>query len=404
MAALPFRRLWRNRQAEEARAHLRATLDASPAPILMLSPDLRVVRANRAFRETLGDVLAPGQSLIGRAITEMRSEIARVFEDGPGIVRRLAQRTKDRTTWFETEVRQHWPEERQFMVQSSPVWTDDGAYLGRLMAFRDVTDERATGRLQKALAAEIRAHHTQLESELLRAAEVQRMLLPARPPQIPGFAVAVHYLPARTVGGDFYDWWQPRPGLLNIVIGDVSGKGAPASILMASVRAILRATAGEARPAAVLKHAAPFLSETLREMGAFTTLFLAQLDIGARRLRYVDAGHGLAIVRRGGVVKQAAGPRSLPIGVDPNDTYIETFIDLAPGDAVAAFTDGLLETGDERICRPVDEIVALVPEFGDAHSIARSLLASHAGLAANDDVAMLVLEATADAVTACEAA
>jgi serine phosphatase RsbU (regulator of sigma subunit) len=145
------------------------------------------------------------------------------------------------------------------------------------------------------------------------------------------------------VGGDFYDWQQLPLGTLSLTVGDVMGKGMSAALLMATVRAVIRAMVSQHGPADAVQHTASSLDGDLARSGSFVTLFHAQLDVVSAELRYVDAGHGQAFVRRhsGGIV--SLKPWGLPVGVLSTEKYQEGSITLEPGDLLVVYSDGLSE-------------------------------------------------------------
>jgi serine phosphatase RsbU (regulator of sigma subunit) len=168
---------------------------------------------------------------------------------------------------------------------------------------------------------------------------MQAQLLPHDAPDVPGYAFAGICLPARQVGGDFFDW-SADTAFVHIVLGDVMGKGMPASLLTATVRAALRATWH--LPAAVAVTAVNrALSPDLMRSDSFITLFYAQLDPATGHLRYVDAGHGMALIQRqaGGV--EPLRQHALPLGVMADAAYEEGHVVLEPGDTLMLYSDGL---------------------------------------------------------------
>lgn len=180
-----------------------------------------------------------------------------------------------------------------------------------------------------------------IEEELDRAAEVQRALFPARPLDAPGWEVAGACRPSREVGGDFFDWYRTAAGPV-ISLGDVMGKGMPAAIVMASVRAALRA--GGRRPdlAEGLQDAAWSLTDDLEATATFSTAVLARLgDDGTVTL--ADAGHGhTAVVRADGSV-EVHPDGGLPLGIDIGESYVAETISLEAGDLLVLHSDGILE-------------------------------------------------------------
>jgi phosphoserine phosphatase RsbU/P len=120
------------------------------------------------------------------------------------------------------------------------------------------------------------------------------------------------------------------------------GKGMAAALLMATVRSALRAGAHDSPPALAIQSAATALEADLESSGSFVTLFHARLAAGARRLTYVDAGHGHAFLRHGDGGVDELRPRGLPLGVLPGVSYQEGTVILCPGDALVIYSDGLV--------------------------------------------------------------
>ena len=183
----------------------------------------------------------------------------------------------------------------------------------------------------------------QLGVELSRAAEIQADLLPGTAPILEGWDLAARCVPASKVGGDFYDWQHLSGGRLSLTVGDVMGKGMPAALLMASVRAVLRAVGPSCSPAAAVQTASSVLTTDLTRSGAFVTLFHAQLELATGRLRYVDAGHGyVRLCRVDGRIEHLPG-KGLPLGVLDEEVYEEGVVTMNPGDVLLIYSDGLTE-------------------------------------------------------------
>ncbi|HWI40567.1 MAG TPA: SpoIIE family protein phosphatase, partial [Verrucomicrobiae bacterium] len=208
-----------------------------------------------------------------------------------------------------------------------------------IFTVQDITEHRLT---EHALRRS-EMWRTQLETEIFCAAEVQKHLLPADPPRLRRFELAALCLPARQVGGDFYDWHEMAPGILTFAIGDVMGKGLPAAILMATIRATLRAVTRSASPLTAVRRAREPLQHDLDAAESFVTMFLGQLNDHECRLTYVDCGHGFGfMLRRDGTVEELL-PRGLPLGVAQEERYREGTCIFQPGDAVVLYSDGLID-------------------------------------------------------------
>src|SRR5687768_17051327 len=181
-----------------------------------------------------------------------------------------------------------------------------------------------------------------LEKQVELAAEVQRRMIPARPPVVPGLELSAVYVPAYTLGGDFYDFITLPDNNLGIVIADVSGKGVPASLIMASVRAALRAQVDNVY----------YLYEVMRRVNImlcrdtkdseFVTLFYGVYDARNKRFTYCNAGHPAPLVLRKGKIIELASD-NMVLGINPDEPYKQSVLDLRSGDQLLIYTDGVTE-------------------------------------------------------------
>ena len=188
-----------------------------------------------------------------------------------------------------------------------------------------------------------------LETELARAREVQAGLLPSEAPVLNGYELAARCIPAREVGGDFFDW-QAIDGSAALSVGDVMGKGIPAALLAATVRAVLRALAHQNPPAAALDLLRQALNSDLERTSSFVTLFHARIAEG--EIRYVDAGHGHAVVRRASGLIERLERGGRPVGFPAAVAYRESVLRLEPGDVLVVFSDGLFSSTARTGPRP----------------------------------------------------
>jgi len=182
------------------------------------------------------------------------------------------------------------------------------------------------------------------EHELKMARQVQESLLPLHLPEIPGWAVASRWRPAREVSGDFYDVIAENGQSVDLVIADVTDKGMPAALFMAFTRSILRISiySGDA-PANVITSVNQSICRDSYE-GLFTTLVYAHLDQKTGQLTYVNAGHNppLLFHARDGVL-ETLGRTGLTLGVDIDSTYIQNTVQMEVGDFLLFYTDGITE-------------------------------------------------------------
>jgi serine phosphatase RsbU (regulator of sigma subunit) len=182
-----------------------------------------------------------------------------------------------------------------------------------------------------------------IEQELRTARIIQQTFLPKGTPPLAGWCLTQYYQPAREVGGDFYDFLSLPDGHLGVVIGDVTGKGIPAALLMTASRTILRTVAQQpASPGEVLAQVNQLLLDDMPE-GMFVTCFYAILDPESGRLRYANAGQDLPAIRRAGGEVGELRATGMPLGLLPDTLYEEGETALAPGDLLVFYSDGLVE-------------------------------------------------------------
>lgn len=181
-----------------------------------------------------------------------------------------------------------------------------------------------------------------IEQELRTAQTIQHAFLPRGVPTLEGWQLVPYYRPAREVGGDFYDFIAFEDGRLGLVIGDVTGKGIPAALVMATVHTMLRSAAqGAAPPGEVLARVNDLLSAEI-PAGMFVTCFYAVLDPRSGRLRYANAGHE-APYRQQRSKASELWATGMPLGMLPGSRYDEHEITLEPGESLLFYSDGLVE-------------------------------------------------------------
>lgn len=183
-----------------------------------------------------------------------------------------------------------------------------------------------------------------LDRELQIVAAIQRSLLPAQLPKIAGFELATHYETSARAGGDYYDFFPLEGGRWGLFIGDVSGHGTPAAVLMAITHAIAHAQPEtHTPPAALLTYLNQQLANAYTRDGTFVTAFYAILDPKEKRLTYARAGHNPPRLCRGDRIESLDETGALPLGVLDNLTFGEATVSLEPDDLLLLFTDGITE-------------------------------------------------------------
>jgi len=181
-----------------------------------------------------------------------------------------------------------------------------------------------------------------LEQELRVARIIQQTLLPKNLPAIPGWQVAAHWQPARAVSGDFYDFIDFPDGRLGLVTGDVTDKGVPAALVMATTRSILRSAAERSSSAGqILAYANDLLVSDIPP-NMFVTCMYMILDPASHKLTIANAGHNLPIHRRDEVVRDLH-VTGMPLGLMPGMDYEEIEVTLDHGDNILVYSDGLVE-------------------------------------------------------------
>jgi serine phosphatase RsbU (regulator of sigma subunit) len=252
------------------------------------------------------------------------------------------------------------------------------------------------------MAESAKMEQGRIEGELNLARSIQADLLPARPPFIRGLNVAFHCLPAKELGGDFYDCIEVKGGRWGFLIADVSGKGVPAALHMANLRNLFRIFGPE--------HESPL--ETLKKVNAvayadmkaeaFVTLIYAVVDPKSLTVRMVNAGHDPAYCLKQGKIEtyESTAP---PVGLAPADLYdldaTELTFSLSKGDMLFTFTDGVTEAmngvGEQFSLK---RLKASLMAGGDARDSTQRLLEAvqehAAGEEQSDDITMLAVKAT----------
>ncbi len=199
---------------------------------------------------------------------------------------------------------------------------------------------QAAAAIENARLQQETVEKERLQRQVQIAAEVQRRMIPAGAPHVPGFDIAALYAPCFELGGDFYDFIQFGESTLGIAVADVVGKGLPASLLMASVRAAIRAYASD------IYDLDEIIARVNRAMVAdtrtneFITLWYGTLNYARKQLTYCAAGHDPALMVRDGHI-QELGAGGMVLGVNAAEVYSKEVIELRPGDLIFIYTDGL---------------------------------------------------------------
>jgi PAS domain S-box-containing protein len=187
-----------------------------------------------------------------------------------------------------------------------------------------------------------------IEQELRVARMIQQTFLPKSAPELGSYQIAAYYRPAREVSGDFYDFLELEDGRLGLVVGDASGKGIPAAMVMANTRSVLRTIAqgGDIAPGKVLEEANEILHPDIPP-NMFVTCFYGVLDPSSDTFTYANAGHDLPYLHRNGDAEELRA-RGMPLGLMPGMSYEEREVVVDAGESVLFYSDGLVEAHDPQ--------------------------------------------------------
>jgi sigma-B regulation protein RsbU (phosphoserine phosphatase) len=257
--------------------------------------------------------------------------------------------------------------------------------------------------LENARLTDRMVEQEKLRRDVALAVEVQRRLLAQQALDTPAASLAAHNLPARSVGGDYYDFLNLDGDHIGIALADVAGKGVPAALIMSVVQATLRVISSD--PDTSLPQLATRMNHFLfRSTGSnsYATFFYAQFDTRSRELRYVNAGHNppfLFRVSGADVEVQELPAGGTVIGLFPKAEYEEGLIALRPGDLLAVFTDGVTEAlnpaeeefGEERLKHLLRNVVHLAVDEISAR-IASELKSWISDAAQYDDLTFVLLK------------
>jgi len=210
---------------------------------------------------------------------------------------------------------------------------------------RDITERR---KAEEELSR-ITDEKNQIESEVKMATLVQEGFLPEATPDIPDFKFAAKTVPAKFVGGDFYDFIELEQGRLGIVLGDVSGKGVSAALYMARLMSDFRYVAmQDPQPGNVIRQVNDIAARRSRK-GMFATAVFLLLDVKSKKVRVCNAGHHAMLIRRGdSEILEAGKAGGIPLGIAENVSYIEEEVQLFSGDLVFLYSDGVVEPMNDQ--------------------------------------------------------
>jgi len=332
----------------------------SPVAIVIMDLDEKITSWNPAAERLFGYTEAQA---VGRSIDDLIAETPEMHAEvlaftkqvsSDGRVDAVTRRSRKDGTLVNVE------------LLAVPV-TVGGEQLGTYAMYHDITElkriEEEVRQLNKDLENRVAERTEQLKSAMAKQQQeaqerqrleqelhitrlIQQTLLPKSLPKLPSYEVAAYYQPAREVGGDFYDFLPLPDGQLGLIVGDVSGKGVPAALVMAITRTMLQAAYRLGSPGEILEQVNNTLYQDIPP-NMYVTCLAALLDSRTGRLQYANAGHDLPYLRHAaGVSKLRA--TGMPLGLMPGMSYEQKEITLMPGDSVLLYSDGLVEAHDPQ--------------------------------------------------------
>jgi serine phosphatase RsbU (regulator of sigma subunit) len=334
------------------------------------------------FKRSIAEIL-DAFSIISFTIEEQIAE-------GDTVVTKYTERSVIRGEWF----------------GMPPTGTEEnfqGIYIHRISDGKIIEEWSQANTLHTTLERleEEMRERQRVEHELGVARRIQHALLPKDLPQLEGWEITRHYQPAREVGGDFYDFLRLEDGRVGLVIGDVSGKGIAAALVMANTQSVLRAVAQRVgiTPGRVLEEANEVLYAYIPPT-MFITCLYAILDPESGGLVYANAGHDLPYLHRNSEAEELRA-RGMPLGLMPGMDYEEKEVTLKAGDGALFYSDGLVEAHDpkgEMFGFP--RLRTLIAEHGEEPSLETFLLEElyyfvGKGWEQEDDITLLTLRRSA---------
>ncbi|MGI9067771.1 MAG: PP2C family protein-serine/threonine phosphatase [Pyrinomonadaceae bacterium] len=254
--------------------------------------------------------------------------------------------------------------------------------------------------IEKVMLHEQLIEKKRLEGQLEVARQVQLELLPARDPQLEGFDISAYNYPTEEVSGDYYDWVRIFDDQIGLVIADVSGKGVPAALLMAFLRASLRAATHIGYSPHISMAKVNYLLWESIERNQFITAFYGILDVTNKTLTYTNAGHNPPILLDKDGNYRFIEQGSLPLGMFRDTRYHEYYLTTEPGEILVLYTDGVTEAhnsqGEEFGRNRLAEAAKANRQLGARDLIAalqKTVIDWTDGLGATDDITFFVIKA-----------
>lgn len=337
-----------NRTADQVLVGLKALFRFESATIFVKAlGDGRTVLSQRTRSDVEGERERPlpemGKGIVGRVLETGRAALHGSIEQHP---QAPELRATTRSAMVAPVVGGAGRLLGAILVESNEAGRYDDAALESLMCYGRAS---AAAIERSLLYAQMVDDERRLEGEMEVARQVMAGILPSATPRLAGFDIAAVLEPCYEVGGDYYDFIPLVDDRWGIAMADVSGKGVPAALVVAAMRATLYTLARrELALRSVFRHANEFIHASTRVRAKYVTLFYAVLDIQARRMIYVNAGHLPPVVMRANGDVDLLRSGGFPLGFFDTPRYFEQFVQLQSGDLVCLYTDGITETSNAK--------------------------------------------------------
>src|ERR687898_2210932 len=323
------------------------------------------------------------------------SEVRCIIEDQLAKGEKVATRITWRSIHDRGEYRGLMPRDKEVEVTSMTMHCIVGGKITEEWSEGSGSAEVAQAHLEQEVRKRERVEH-----DLSVARRIQQASLPKEVPTLVGWQISPYYQPAREVGGDFYDFHLLPEGRLGLVVGDATGKGVPAALVMSTTCGMLRLAAqSHASPAEMLQGVNEVLFPNI-PTNMFVTCFYAILEPNSGRLSYANAGHDLPYLHRNGEAEELRA-RGMPLGLMPEMGYEEKEIELDAGEGVLFYSDGLVEAHDpEGDMFGFPRLRRLVAEHGEERKLVDFLMGELSsftgeGWEQEDDITLLTLRSSA---------
>jgi serine phosphatase RsbU (regulator of sigma subunit)/ketosteroid isomerase-like protein len=325
------------------------------------------------------------------ALSDIRPTIEDQVAKGDKVVTRV--------TWHSIHDRGEYfglmPRDKEVVVTAMSMHRIEGGKIAE-----EWSEDNGSAEVAQAHLEQETRERERVEQELRVARHIQQASLPKEVPELKGWQIAPYYQPAREVGGDFYDFHLLPEGRLGLVVGDATGKGVPAALVMSTTCGMLRLAAqGSSSPGQMLRGVNEALFPYI-PANMFVTCFYAILDPANGHLVYANAGHDLPYLHRNGDAEELRA-RGMPLGLMPEMSYEEKEIMVHSGEAALLYSDGLVEAHDPQgDMFGVPRLRALIAEHGKKRSLGDFLLEELYSFAGErweqeDDITLLTLRRTA---------